>query len=319
MRPTGTSTFRSAPTRNTGNYPTATSTQMDQGEGSRASDRKRDPLDFALWKAAKAGRGHALGVALGSRPAGLAHRVLGDGGAAARARFRDPRRRQRPALPPPRERGRADVRRPRRAAGPAVDAQRHGPARPATKMSKSVGNVFVLHEALDALRSRRADHVLLRRPLPPADRVRRRAPGRGRSARCARIREAGARTDATAPAPSGQRRCASASSTRWPTTSTRRGRWRRCSTGCARPTAAPPARSATPICARCSTCSGSPTCSSASRRGARGGRARSRTPASRPGRERDFARADRLRDELRELGWEVRDGPDGPELLPARA
>jgi cysteinyl-tRNA synthetase len=32
---------------------------------------------------------------------------------------------------------------------------------------------------------------------------------------------------------------------------------------------------------------------------------------------RDWAQADRLRDELRELGWEVRDGPDGPELVPA--
>ena len=32
---------------------------------------------------------------------------------------------------------------------------------------------------------------------------------------------------------------------------------------------------------------------------------------------RDWAEADRLRDELRALGWEVRDGPDGPELLPA--
>jgi cysteinyl-tRNA synthetase len=34
-------------------------------------------------------------------------------------------------------------------------------------------------------------------------------------------------------------------------------------------------------------------------------------------RERDYEAADRLRDELRELGWEVRDGLDGPELLPA--
>jgi cysteinyl-tRNA synthetase len=31
---------------------------------------------------------------------------------------------------------------------------------------------------------------------------------------------------------------------------------------------------------------------------------------------RDFAEADRLRDEIRSLGWEVRDGPDGPEALP---
>ncbi len=31
---------------------------------------------------------------------------------------------------------------------------------------------------------------------------------------------------------------------------------------------------------------------------------------------RDWARADELREELQEMGWEVRDGPDGPELLP---
>ncbi len=33
-------------------------------------------------------------------------------------------------------------------------------------------------------------------------------------------------------------------------------------------------------------------------------------------RDRDWAEADRLRDELRVLGFEVRDGPDGPELRP---
>ena len=32
---------------------------------------------------------------------------------------------------------------------------------------------------------------------------------------------------------------------------------------------------------------------------------------------RDWAEADRLRDELRAMGWEVRDGPQGPELGPA--
>jgi cysteinyl-tRNA synthetase len=35
--------------------------------------------------------------------------------------------------------------------------------------------------------------------------------------------------------------------------------------------------------------------------------------------ERDFATADRIRDELRERGWEIRDGPDGPELTPVQA
>jgi cysteinyl-tRNA synthetase len=33
---------------------------------------------------------------------------------------------------------------------------------------------------------------------------------------------------------------------------------------------------------------------------------------------RDYAEADRLRDEIHALGWEVRDGPSGPELLPTR-
>jgi cysteinyl-tRNA synthetase len=32
--------------------------------------------------------------------------------------------------------------------------------------------------------------------------------------------------------------------------------------------------------------------------------------------ERDFAAADRLRDEIASLGWEVRDGSQGFELLP---
>jgi cysteinyl-tRNA synthetase len=32
--------------------------------------------------------------------------------------------------------------------------------------------------------------------------------------------------------------------------------------------------------------------------------------------KRDYVAADRLREELAGLGWEVRDGPDGPELLP---
>jgi cysteinyl-tRNA synthetase len=33
-------------------------------------------------------------------------------------------------------------------------------------------------------------------------------------------------------------------------------------------------------------------------------------------RERDFEAADRLRQEIHERGWEIRDGPQGPELLP---
>ena len=34
--------------------------------------------------------------------------------------------------------------------------------------------------------------------------------------------------------------------------------------------------------------------------------------------DKNWAEADRLRDAIRALGWEVRDGPDGPELLPVQ-
>ena len=51
-------------------------------------------------------------------------------------------------------------------------------------------------------------------------------------------------------------------------------------------------------------------------RGPRGRCASWPSGASRPASERDFAAADRLRDEIAALGWEVRDGPNGFELLP---
>ena len=69
-----------------------------------------------------------MGLALGARPARLAHRVLGDGRGRVRARVRDPRRRARPRLPAPRERARAVARaRPRVRAH--LDAQRHARVR----------------------------------------------------------------------------------------------------------------------------------------------------------------------------------------------
>ena len=41
-----------------------------------------------------------------------------------------------------------------------------------------------------------------------------------------------------------------------------------------------------------------------------------RRARERPAPRRRLREADRIRDELRELGWEVRDGADGPELIP---
>ena len=69
---------------------------------------KRDPVDFVLWKPSKPGEpAWDSPVGIARRPAGLAHRVLGDGVEAPRRDFRHPRRRQRSHLSPPRERDRA--------------------------------------------------------------------------------------------------------------------------------------------------------------------------------------------------------------------
>ena len=70
-------------------------------------EAKRDPLDFALWKFAKFGRTF-VAVAVGRRPAGLAHRMFCDGARAARRTDRHPRRRLRLDFSAPRERDRAD-------------------------------------------------------------------------------------------------------------------------------------------------------------------------------------------------------------------
>ena len=123
--------------------------QMDQGEEAGSAGLKEDPLDFALWKAAQGGRGQRLAVALGRGAARLAHRVLGDGGEGARPRLRDPRRRLGPDLPPPRER--AGPERGARAGcrSPAIWMHNGMVQLDAEKMSKSVGNIFQLSEALD--------------------------------------------------------------------------------------------------------------------------------------------------------------------------
>ena len=60
---------------------------------------KRDPRDFALWKGAKDDEPVALAV--GARPAGLAHRVLGHVLAVPRARVRHPWWRAGPGIPAP--------------------------------------------------------------------------------------------------------------------------------------------------------------------------------------------------------------------------
>ena len=183
------------------------------------------------------------------------------------------------------------------------------------KMSKSVGNIFVLHEALDAYGR---DALIMyfcgghyRQPVEfDDDRMEEAA------ARVRRIREA-ARRLLQARRRSGRRRCATASSTRWPTTSTLPGLWQRYSTGCASPTARTPPvgdadlREMLAVLGLDNLLESERVAVPDEARELADARERARS-------ERDYAAADRLRDELRAIGWDVRDGPDGPELLPAQ-
>ena len=287
---------------------------MDQGEGIEGRAPQGGPARLRPVEGPEGGRGHGLGRALGARAAGLAHRVLGDGRGGARPRLRDPRRRQRPDVPPPRERGGADADGARGRARADLDAQRD--AADGRREDGQVGRQRgAAARGARRVRARRSDHVLRQRPLPRAAGVRRRRDGAGGRAGQARARggEAAGRRRSR---PRTWRPTRSASSRRCATTSTRRRRWRRRSSGSARRTRAP--RWAATTWPRCSPCSGWRTCWSPRPREA-GDEAQALLQAREAARAaRDFAEADRLRDELRASGWEVRDGPSGPELVPGR-
>ena len=232
--------------------------QMDQGEGMEGTGAQGGPAGLRALEGAEADGGHGLGRALGPRQAGVAHRVLRDGRGDPRRSDRDPRRRQRPDLPPPRERGGADAGGARGAARADLDAQRDAPAR-----HREDGQVGRQHpRARRGARRRGPRHagvVLLRGPLPPAARVLRRAArGRGTAGRADPRRRAAARAGRVPRGPGAD--TATRSSTPSRTTTTRRARWRRWRTGSATPTART-GRSGRGTCARCSRCSGWRTCS----------------------------------------------------------
>ena len=208
-RPTVTSTSRSAPTRNTESSRIVSVDQMDQGEdgrGSRTASAIR--VDFALWKAHKPDEDTSLGLAVGPRAAGLAHRVLGDGRGAARASDFEIHGGGSDLIFPHHENEAAQTRAaPRRppwrgcgcTSGWSASTPRRCPSRSATSSGS--------REALE----RHGPETLLmyfaRRPLAPADGVRRRPPGGG--ARAARPDPRGRpRARRRRPARSGRRRCA---------------------------------------------------------------------------------------------------------------
>ncbi len=147
---------------------------MDQGEGVEGAALKRDPLDFALWKAQKPGEDTAWDAPWGrGRPgwhiecSAMAESLLGvdfeiHGGGAD-------------LLFPHHENEEAQTCAARKLPLARLWVHNGMVRTNSEKMSKSLGNTFLLHAALDALRPGRADRLLLRRPLPPADRFRRRA------------------------------------------------------------------------------------------------------------------------------------------------
>ena len=237
----------------------------------------------------EAGRGHVLGLAVGPRPARLAHRVLRDGREASGPGVRDPRRRARPRLPPSRERARP-------VAQPSATTSRRSGC--TTACSSSTARRCRSRSATSsrcgkALETWGRETLLvyfLTGALAQADRLlgrRARAGGGAGGGVPQRLRAAPRSRSPTAPG-SGSR-CAR-----------RRlqhaGGARRCSR-LARPRAARPrARRLRARVARGD--GGGAEASGPARRAARAG-----------ARTRGLRRADRLRDEIAALGWEVRDSP----------
>jgi cysteinyl-tRNA synthetase len=286
--------------------------EMDQGEGVEGAALKRDPLDFALWKAEKPGEDTAWDTPWGrGRPgwhiecSAMAERRLG--------------------LDFEIHTGGADLLFPHHENEAAQSCAAHGIALArlwvhngmvrtnAEKMSKSLGNTFLLHAALDAYGR---DALLAyfcsghyRQPIDFDDERMEDA-----AARVARIREAG-------------RRLVTGSSPEWS-----KALREEFFTSLAEDFNTPRALSAVfdwvREANRSDTAVGDAdlremlevlalanlldqVVSEAPPRALELAAERTQARA-----DRDWARADAIRDELREFGWEVRDGADGPELLP---
>jgi cysteinyl-tRNA synthetase len=287
--------------------------EMDQGEGVEGAELKRDPADFALWKAHKPGEDTAWDSPWGrGRPgwhiecSAMAEQLLGIGfeihGGGADLIF------------PHHENEAAQT----CAAHDAPLAKlwvHNGMIRlDQAKMSKSVGNIFLLHQALDAYGR---DALLMyfcgghyRQPVEFDDE--RLAEAR---ARVERIAEAARRLVAgPSPAWSAPLRerffDSLAEDFNTPAALAAVFEWVREANRTAPGTGDADLREMLGVLALDNLLDVAAAAVPAevlelsqAREQARGAR--------------DYAEADRLRDEIRAHGWEVRDGPNGPELLPA--
>ncbi len=289
--------------------------QMDQGEGNEGSGRKRDPLDFALWKAHKPEEDTCWDSPWGpGRPgwhiecSAMAEQLLGVGfelhGGGSDLLFPH---HENEAAQTFAARGR-----------PLTRLWMHnGMIRLGSdKMSKSVGNVFVLHEALERYGR---DALLMyfcgahyRQPVEFDDERLIEA-----RARCARIREAG-RGLIAGPSPawsSALREQFLAALAADFNTARALGvvfEWVRNANRSPSGTVGDAdLRAMLDVLGLANLLDRDEATAPARAHELLAARERARA-------ERDYAAADRLREQLKQLGWEVRDGPAGPELLPVQ-
>ncbi len=290
---------------------------MDQGEGVEGSERKRDPLDFALWKAHKPDEDQSWPSPWGDgRPgwhiecSAMAEGLLGVGfdihGGGSDLVF-------------PHHENEAAQTRAARGHELATIWMHNGMIQfTGEKMAKSVGNIALLHEVVEQYGRDAVAMYLLgghyRQPLAFSS-----AELEDADRRIHRIRDALRRVDAGRPSPSDMAHHADAffaaladdfntpkalaSLFEWIREANRRGK--AVGDGALREMLATFAlEDLQPLGAVGDVEAIDPEAVAllASREAARS--------------ERDFAQADRLRDEINARGWEIRDSADGPELIP---
>jgi cysteinyl-tRNA synthetase len=291
--------------------------EMDQGEGKEGTERKRDPLDFALWKCQRPGEDTAWDAPWGrGRPgwhiecSAMAEELLGldfeihGGGSDLLFPHHENEAAQTHAA-----RGRPLA---RLWMHNGMVRIRSGAAG-AEKMSKSVGNIFLLHEALAAFGR---DALIMyfcgghyRQPIEFDDERLKEA-----AQAVARIREAG-------------RRLVSGASPEWSAALHARAfdalandfstpaalaaifDWVRRANSSQTPVGDHDLREMLAVLGLENLLDGDATQAGEDVWALAHARVRAREA-------KDWALADSLRDQLRALGWEVRDGADGPELIP---
>jgi cysteinyl-tRNA synthetase len=288
--------------------------QMDQGEDVEGAELKRDPLDFALWKGQKAGEDTAWESPWGpGRPgwhiecSAMAQKLLGvdfeiHGGGSD-------------LIFPHHENEAAQT-----FAAHDVPLARlwvhNGMVRlDRQKMAKSVGNIFVLHEALDRYGR---DALIMyfcgghyRQPIEfDDDRLEQAAASTRRIREASRRLTAGPSPDWSAPLRD-RYFAALADDFNTPRALAAAFEWASEANRSDQPPGEADLREMLAVFGLDNLLDpdteSAPSEVLALRDAREGARAR-----------RDYAEADRLREQLQEAGWEVRDGPDGPELLPRR-